>query len=89
MKLEASRLGLAVGVGSSILWTLCSILVAVAPEPSLAMTRSLFHVASGGPVWGVTWGGFIVGLAVWGVGSGLFAWLCAGLYNRMLAAGGR
>lgn len=84
MKLEASRLGLAVGVGSAILWTLCSVLVALAPQPSLAVTRSLFHVASGGPVWGVTWGGFVVGLLVWSVGSGLFAWVCAGLYNRML-----
>ncbi len=86
MKIETARLGLAVGVGSAILWTLCSTLVAVAPEASLATTRSLFHVASGGPVWGVTWGGFLVGLFVWGVGSGLFAWLCAGLYNRMLPA---
>lgn len=87
MKIEAARFGLAVGIGSAILWTLCSLLVAVAPEPSLAITRSLFHVVSGGPAWGVTWGGYLVGLFVWSVGSGLFAWLCAFLYNRMLPAG--
>lgn len=86
MKFEAARFGLAIGIGSAILWSLCSLVVAVAPEPSLALTRSLFHVASGGPVWGVTWAGFLVGLCVWSVGSGLFAWLCAGLYNRMLPA---
>ena len=84
MKLAAARFGLAVGIGSAILWTICSLLVAVMPEPSLALTRSLFHVASGGPVWGVTWAGYLVGLCVWSVGSGLFAWLCAGFYNRLL-----
>jgi 2TM family of unknown function (DUF5676) len=86
MKLEAARLGLAVGIGSAIVWTICSLLVALMPEPSLALTRSLFHVASGGPVWGVTWAGYLVGLCVWSVGSGLFAWFCAGFYNRMLPA---
>jgi 2TM family of unknown function (DUF5676) len=86
MKIEAARFGLAVGIGSAILWTICSLLVAVMPEPSLALTRSLFHVASGGPVWGVTWAGYLVGLGVWSVGSALFAWLCAFLYDRLLPA---
>jgi 2TM family of unknown function (DUF5676) len=84
MKIEAARFGLAAGIGSAILWTLCSLVVAAMPEPSLAFTRSLFHLASGGPVWGVTWAGYLVGLCVWSVGSGLFAWLCAFLYNRLL-----
>lgn len=84
MKIEAARFGLAVGIGSSILWTICSLLVAVMPEPSLALTRSLFHVASGGPVWGVSWTGYLVGLCVWSVGSALFAWLCAFLYDQLL-----
>jgi len=88
MKLEAARVGLAVGFGSAILWTICSLLVAVMPGPSLALTRSLFHVASGGPVWGVTWAGYLVGLCVWSVGSGLFAWLCASFYNRLLPGRG-
>jgi hypothetical protein len=83
MKIEAARVGLAVGIGSAILWTLCSLLVAAAPEPSLAITRRLFHVVSGGPAWGVTWGGYLGGLFVWSVGSGFFAWLCAFIYNRM------
>jgi hypothetical protein len=84
MKIEAVPLGLAVGIGSAVFWTICSILVVAAPEPSLALTRGLFHVASGGPTLGITWGGYLVGLCVWSVGSGFFAWLCARLYNRML-----
>lgn len=84
MRLEAITLGVAVGIGSAIFWTICSILVAAAPEPSLALTRGLFHVTAGGPVWRITWGGYFTGLCVWSVGSGFFAWLCARLYNRML-----
>jgi hypothetical protein len=86
MKIEAARFGLAVGICSAILWTLCSLLIAEMPEASLALGRSLFHVASGGPAWGVTWAGYLVGLCVWSVGSGLFACFCAGLYNGMLPA---
>jgi hypothetical protein len=84
MRIETVRLGLAVGIGSAIFWTFCSILVALAPGPSLAVTRDLFHLVSGGPGWGVTWRGYFVGLCGWSVGAGLFAWLCARLYNRML-----
>ena len=84
MKIRAVTLGIAVGIGSAVLWTICSLLVALAPEPSMALTRSLFHVASGGPAWGITWGGYLVGLGVWTVGSGIFAWFCAQLYNRLL-----
>ncbi len=83
MKLEAGPLGGAVASVSAILWTICSLIVAVAPEPSAALTRSLFHVASGVPALSVTWGGYVLGLCVWSLGSGLFAWLCARLYNRM------
>jgi hypothetical protein len=84
-KLESATLGIAVGIGAAIFWTLCSILVALAPGPSLAVTRDLFHLLSGGDAWGVTWSGYFVGLCGWSVGAGIFAWLCAGLYNRMLA----
>ena len=84
MRIQARSLGIAVGIGAAVLWTICSLLVAVAPEPSMALTRSLFHVASGGPAWGITWAGYLVGLFVWTAGSGIFAWLCAFLYNRML-----
>lgn len=65
MRIEAFPLGVAVGVGSAIFWTICSLLVVAAPEPSLALTRGLFHVVWGGPVWGMTWGGYLVGLCVW------------------------
>lgn len=89
MKIEAVALGVAVGIATAVFWTVCSLFVVGAPEPSLALTRSLFHVASGGPVWGVTWAGYFVGLCIWSVGSGFFAWLCARLYNRMLPSSPR
>ncbi len=83
MRIQAVTLGIAVGIGSAVLWTICSLLIALAPEPSMALTRSLFHVSSGGPAWGVNWGGYLVGLCVWTTASGIFAWFCAGLYNRL------
>ena len=81
-------LGAAVGIGSAIFWTLCSILVALAPEPMLAtVTRSLFHIRSGDLAVGVTWSGYFVGLVGWTVATGVLAWICAALYDRMLPAG--
>ena len=88
MRIQAVTLGIAVGIGSAVLWSICSLLVAVGPEPSTALSRSLFHVSSGGPALGITWGGYLVGLCVWTVGSGFFAWFCACLYNRMLPGRG-
>lgn len=87
MRIEAVPVGLAVGISTAVFWTICSLFVAAAPESSLALTRSLFHVMAGGPVWGITWGGYVLGLCAWSVGSGFFAWLCARLYNRMLPRG--
>lgn len=84
MKVEAVPLGLAVGIGSAVFWTICSLFVVAAPQPTMALTRNLFHVTSGGPGLGITWAGYFVGLCVWSVGLGFFAWLCARLYNRML-----
>lgn len=83
-KMESVTLGVAVGIAAAVFWTICSFLIVVAPQPSLALTRNLFHVMSGGPAWGITWGGYFTGLCLWSVGSGFFAWLCAALYNRML-----
>jgi hypothetical protein len=84
VKLKASSLGLAVGIGSAILWVICSLVVAVAPGSAGSLTAQLFHVASGNAQVGVTWSGFLVGLCFWSIAAGIFAWLCAALYNRML-----
>ncbi len=85
-KIESVTLGFSVAITAAIAWTICSIVVAIAPEQTLAVTRDLFHVLSGNVQWGVTWGGYMMGLCGWSVGAGIFAWICGVLYNRMLPA---
>lgn len=87
MKLKAGSLGLAVGVGAAILWLICSLVVAVAPDSAGSLTAQLFPVAPGHASVGVTWSGFFVGLCFWSIVSGIFVWLCAGLYNVLVATG--
>lgn len=86
-RIEPVTLGIAVGIGSAIFWTLCSILIALAPGSILGVTRSLFHIRSGSFELGVSWSGYFVGLACWSLAAGVFAWICAALYNRMVPAG--
>ncbi len=82
MKLDTKAIAFAIGIGAAIAWTLCSLIVALAPGPTMNLTRSMFHLDGIKVVWGITWGGFFVGLASWAVLSALFAALCTGLYNR-------
>ncbi len=82
-RIQPVTLGLAVAIGAAIFWTLCSIVIALAPGPMPGVTSSLFHVRGGFEL-GVSWTGYFVGLAAWSVAAGVFAWICAALYDRML-----
>jgi 2TM family of unknown function (DUF5676) len=89
MKIQTRTLALAVGLGTGIAWTICSLLVAVIPGPAMSMTGSMMHLATGTMAWQLTWGGFFAGLIGWSLTGGLFAWLCGGLYNSLSPSGAR
>lgn len=82
MKLDTQVIGLAVGAGTAIAWTICSIFIALAPRPGMLLTGAMFHIPAESVTLSPTWAGFLIGLCVWTVTAGLFAALCATLYNR-------
>lgn len=81
MKLDVRALSLASGTVAALLFTLCALFVALAPEATVWATRELFHVAvDAAPT--ITWGGAVSGILFWFVGAALTAAVLAGLYNR-------
>lgn len=83
MKLNTQAIGLAVAAGAALAWAICSAIIALAPRPTMVLTGAMFHMAGGGSVTrSLTWAGFFIGLSAWAVAAGLFAALCASLYNR-------
>jgi hypothetical protein len=86
MKLKTRAMALAIGIGAAGSWTLCSLILALAPGPTMSLTGSMFHLGGINVVWGITWGSFFLGLVSWTVLSGLFAALSAWLYNRLIEA---
>jgi len=82
MKLNTQAIGLAVAAGAAIAWAICSIFIALAPRPAMVLTGAIFHIQAASVTWSLTWAGFFIGLCAWAVTAGLFAALCASLYNR-------
>lgn len=81
MKLDVRALSLASGIVAALLFALCALFVALAPEAAVWATRELFHVAvDAAPA--ITWGGTVGGILFWFVGTTLTAAVLAGLYNR-------
>jgi len=83
MKLLTNKLIIATAFAFSILWIICSAIVALAPTPSMMLTGTMFHADLSSMAWTLTWGGFIIGLIAWAAVGGLSAWLIAFFYNRL------
>ncbi len=81
MKLDTRALALASGTVAAVLFTLCALFVALAPEATPRATRALFHVVVAAPPT-ITWPGFLAGLVFWFVGTAATVAVLAGLYNR-------
>lgn len=84
MKLFTNKLAIATATAFSILWIICSVIVAIVPTPSMMLTGTMFHADLSSMAWSLTWGGFIIGLIAWAILGGISAWLIAFLYNRSL-----
>lgn len=92
MRLDTRALGIAAGLTAAVLFTLCSVAVAVAPDPTTAFFGYLTHMDLTPLPRVLTVGSFVVGLIGWAVGTGLTFALAAAIYNRLagmtsLAAG--
>ena len=83
MTLDASRLAMAFGFATALLWIICSALVALMPGPTMAMTGHMFHGNMEGFSWTLTWPGFLIGLVSWVISAAAAGWLIGWSYNRL------
>ena len=84
MKLDAVKFGLAAACAVAIIWVLCSLLVALLPGMSMNMGGYMMHSDFSGMTWHMGFTGFFLGLILWTLTAGIFAWLMAFLYNRLI-----
>lgn len=100
MKLDPRALGLAGSTVAGLVILLCALVVTVTPAGStfggMAMHRGMGGMSgmggAAGTGYSMPWGGFLLWLVVWVVGTGVALAALAALYNRFLgsaAAGGR
>jgi len=83
MKLSATRLAAASVLVTAATWTLCALLVAVAPGWTMSATEGMLHADFSGAVWHLTAGTYASGLIMWSVVAGFAAALLAWTYNRL------
>lgn len=88
MTLNVRAFGLAAGIVAAVLFVICAVAVALAPEATTAVAGFLLHVDLGGFSRSVTPGNFIGGLIGWSVGTAITFAAAAALYNRLSGARG-
>ena len=85
MRLDARAFGIAAGATAAVLFAICSLAVAVAPEPTTAFFGYLIHMDLSQLPRTLTLASFIGGLIAWTLGTGLTFWFAASIYNRLIA----
>ena len=79
MKLNIWPFSLSLGIVTAVASIICGLLIALAPEATMAVVSYLFHIDLTGLSRTITWGGFFAGLAVsvfvMMLGAASVAWL--------------
>ena len=79
MKLNIWPFSLSVGIVTAVASIICGLLIALAPEATMAVVSYLFHIDLTGLDRSITFGGFLAGLAVsvsaMMLGAASVAWL--------------
>ncbi|MEO8574338.1 MAG: DUF5676 family membrane protein [Pyrinomonadaceae bacterium] len=81
MKINASRFAFAGAITTAIVWVFCSLFVWTMPGPMMEVTGSMVHMDMSKFGWILSPMGFFLGLIVWSLFAGIFAWLLATIYN--------
>jgi len=84
MNIVASKFALAATYTVAILWVICSIILLAIPGISMRASGYMMHGDFSAMQWQMHFTSFLVGLILWSVVAGLFAWLLAVIYNKML-----
>jgi membrane protein YqaA with SNARE-associated domain len=83
MRLDARAFGLAAGAAAAVLFLICAVAVAIAPEATTAIAGELIHADLSGMTRTLTLGSFIGGLLGWLVGTAVTFWFIAWIYNQL------
>ena len=89
MRLDARAFGLAAGFVAAVLFTICSLAVAVVPDQTTALGSYLTHMDLSAMTRTMTFGRFIGGLVLWTLGTGSTFAGVAAIYNRVVSRVGR
>ena len=81
MKINAARSAQSCGISAILLWTVCSLLVLLAPTPMTAITGHMLHTKMDEFVWHLTWPGYFVGLVSWTVCAAITGWFISSVYE--------
>lgn len=87
MKLNIKAVVIAEAVVGAVLFTLCRLAFALAPDATLATLKYLTHIDWSSVTMPVTWGGFLSGLVVFTVFMAVIGAAWAWIYNLMARAG--
>lgn len=83
MRINATAFGLASAAVAAVSWILCSAIVGMIPGPMMNMSGHMVHANLEGMNWTLTFSGVVIGLVVWSLFAGLFAWALAVIYNLL------
>ena len=81
MKLNVKAIAIAHGAVAGILFVLCRLVFTLAPESTIAAMKYLFHTDWSSVAVPMTWGGFALGLLLFGVFAALVGATWASIYN--------
>jgi hypothetical protein len=85
MRLDTRAFGMAAALVAAVLFTICALAVAVAPQPTTALAGYLIHMDLSGMTRSVTLGSFVGGLIIWTLGTAIAFGSAAAIYNRLVA----
>lgn len=85
MRLDPRAFGTAAGIAAAVLFAICALAVAIAPEPTTALASYLIHLDLSGMTRTMTFGRFVGGLVLWSFGTGLVFGAVAAIYNRLVS----
>ena len=88
MRLDARAFGTAAAMVAAVLFTICALAVALAPEPTTALASYLIHMDLSGMTRSMTFGRFVGGLVLWTLCSAVTFGAVAAIYNRLVARAG-
>ena len=78
-----TQFALASAITAAVVWSICSLMVALIPESMMQMTAHMLHVNLAYMTWTLTWSGFLLGLLSWSAFSGAVGLVLALVYKRL------